>query len=173
MSAGIACERPDWLKDFRDYTSADLSPQWIAERLAGINRFGNRSPVPWSVARHSVLVAEMLPPEATKTQRLFALTHDCHEIFTGDLQRPAFKLVQLALSAYQREIDDHILPLMEVFAIESDRRFVHDFDIAAGELEIRLLGRPAVHWPQYAAFNMRRNDASLWVDMWVAITAFG
>ena len=172
MSAGM-CERPAWLKEYWEFTADDLSPQWVADRLAGINRFGNRSPVPWSVARHSVLVAELLPLEATKTQRLFAMTHDCHEIFTGDLQRPAFKLVEQALSAYQREIDDHVLPLMKVCPSPFDRGYVHEFDIAAGDLEIRMLGCSAVHWPKYAAFDLRRNDASLWVDMWIAIQVFG
>jgi hypothetical protein len=157
-------KRPDWLKPFNEYTADDLTGDYLGRCLAGINRFGNRSPVPWSVARHSVLVARLMPAETPVHVKLYALCHDVHEIFSGDIQRPAFERVRLAMSDYQREIDDHVLPLMGLNPTEEEREYVHKFDIEAGEMEVEYLGRPVPFWPRIYPFNLRLNDATMWSE---------
>lgn len=56
----------------------------IAESLAKICRFNGHSRYFYSVAQHSVIVADMLIPE----YRLHGLLHDAHEAFIGDMTAP-------------------------------------------------------------------------------------
>lgn len=56
----------------------------IAESLAKICRFGGHARHHYSVAQHSVLVADLLPPAL----RAYGLLHDAHEAFLGDVTRP-------------------------------------------------------------------------------------
>ena len=67
--------------DFRD----------IAEGLAKACRFAGQIPVFYSVAQHSVMVAEMLPVEA----RPYGLIHDAHEAFVGDLISPVKEVLAI------------------------------------------------------------------------------
>lgn len=67
-----------------DPSPADVSFRDIAEGLAKACRFAGQIPVFYSVAQHSVVVAEMLPPEA----RPYGLLHDGHEAFVGDMISP-------------------------------------------------------------------------------------
>ena len=63
----------------------------IAESLAKICRFGGHTRLHYSVAQHSVLVADLLPPAL----RAYGLLHDAHEAFLGDITRP----MRMALAA--------------------------------------------------------------------------
>lgn len=67
----------------------DMTAAAIADTLAKQNRYGGRTPEPWSVAAHSVLVEYLCPPE----YRPWALLHDAHEIFLGDFMPPAIDLI--------------------------------------------------------------------------------
>jgi hypothetical protein len=75
--------------DLADLRRADVSAEALGEALAKINRFGGRTPEPWSVAAHSVLVEALCPPEI----RPWALLHDAHKAFLGDLTDPAVELL--------------------------------------------------------------------------------
>ncbi|MDN3711950.1 DUF2312 domain-containing protein [Paracoccus cavernae] len=57
--------------------------------MAKINRFSGRTPQPWPVASHSVLVERLVAPELGP----WALLHDAHEVFLGDLTMPAVELI--------------------------------------------------------------------------------
>jgi 5'-deoxynucleotidase YfbR-like HD superfamily hydrolase len=76
-----------WAHESRpgDFDIAD-----IARGLAHINRFNGRIRFDhYSVAQHSLLVADLLPPEL----KLFGLMHDAAEAFLGDLITPVKRLV--------------------------------------------------------------------------------
>jgi len=73
----------------------NLTAGIIGETLAKVNRFGGRTPEPWSVAAHSVLVEHLSPPEL----RPWALLHDAHEAFLGDLMTPSVEFVGLCGAA--------------------------------------------------------------------------
>jgi len=68
----------------------------IAEHLSKINRFRGATIAPYSVAQHSVIVADHLPPE----MRVYGLLHDAHEAYIGDVSAPTeAALVLLGMTA--------------------------------------------------------------------------
>lgn len=75
--------------DLTDLRPSDLDAFTIADTLAKLNRFGGRTPEPWSVAEHSVLVERLCPPDLAP----WALLHDAHEVILGDMTQPAVELL--------------------------------------------------------------------------------
>jgi hypothetical protein len=86
---------PFWTRsgtiDLENLTPENLTAEVIGDTLAKINRFGGRTNRPWSVAAHSVLVEYLAPPEL----RPWAILHDAHEIFIGDLTEPGVEFLCL------------------------------------------------------------------------------
>ena len=72
---------------------AELTIEEVAHSLARINRYTGhtRTPLGYTVAQHSVLVAEHLPPEFA----FAGLVHDVHESILGDISSP----VKMAIAA--------------------------------------------------------------------------
>lgn len=68
----------------------DMTAFAIGDALAKINRFGGRTPHPWSVASHSLLVERLCSHDDL---RGWALLHDAHEVFLGDWTTPAVELL--------------------------------------------------------------------------------
>lgn len=67
-----------------------MTPTAIGDVIAKIPRFAGRTAEPYSVATHSVLVSRLcLRPE----DRAWALLHDAHEAFIGDLITPAVQFI--------------------------------------------------------------------------------
>ena len=77
------------LLDLNALPPTAFSAETVSECLAKINRYNGRTPEPWSVAAHSVLVAMLCRPE----HRALALLHDAHEAIIGDLVTPAAELI--------------------------------------------------------------------------------
>lgn len=75
--------------DLTDIKPRDIGAAPLADALAKINRFNGRTPQPWSVAAHSVLVSQLVSPAA----RGWALLHDAHEAFIGDITTPSLDLL--------------------------------------------------------------------------------
>jgi hypothetical protein len=73
----------------------EIAPQHVtgfllADALAKINRFGGRTANPWSVAAHCLLVEHLCQQVDLKP---WALLHDAHEAFIGDITTPALELI--------------------------------------------------------------------------------
>lgn len=60
----------------------------ISAALAKINRFAGRTPQPWSVAAHSLLVYEI------SGRKPWGLFHDAHETILGDATTPGMKFAE-------------------------------------------------------------------------------
>lgn len=85
---------PFWISggrtiDLLNIQPEDVSAELLADALAKLNRFSGRSPEPWSVAAHSVLVERLCPLELGP----WALLHDAHETIVGDMTTPAVELI--------------------------------------------------------------------------------
>lgn len=75
--------------DLLDIRPEDVSAETLANALAKLNRFSGRTCEPWPVSTHSVLVERLCQPELGP----WALLHDGHEIFLGDITTPAVDLI--------------------------------------------------------------------------------
>lgn len=60
----------------------------IAMHLSRIPRFNGATLRTWSVADHSLLVADLIGPEYEPELALAALLHDAHEAYVGDIIQP-------------------------------------------------------------------------------------
>jgi hypothetical protein len=81
----------DWFLTFSgvefwpiDPRPEEVNLQDVAHGLSRICRFGGHCRDWYSVAQHSVMVSEIVPPELA----LHGLFHDAEEAYTGDLIRP-------------------------------------------------------------------------------------
>ena len=74
----------------------------IAHALSNLCRFTGHTPVLYSVAQHSILVASYVVPE----HRLAALLHDASEAYLCDLARPMKRLPEFA---FYREAEDRAM----------------------------------------------------------------
>ncbi len=85
---------PFWIQTFtgRAFDLSNPMPQMvdvedIAHALAQINRYTGHAAWPYSVAQHSIMVAEIVAATAPGLA-LGALLHDAGEAYTGDLSSP-------------------------------------------------------------------------------------
>lgn len=128
----------------------------VAYHLAHINRFAGAAG-DYSVAEHSLLVADLLPPDLAP----YGLLHDAHEAYIGDITYPVRRAlcslgdpasggaVALAIEALTREVDYAVhaaarlpWPLPRQLAAQ-----VHKADRVALMTERRdLLGEPPAPW---------------------------
>lgn len=72
----------------------------IAHALASTCRFSGHTRVPYSVACHSMHVANLVPPE----HRLQALLHDAHEAYIGDVSTPMKMMLGDQFRAVERQV---------------------------------------------------------------------
>jgi len=137
-----------------------LSPKTIAHHLSTINRFTGAALRPYSVAEHSLLVAELLRDHfCLDVHAQFAgLMHDAHEAITGDQSTPSKSEIgpgwdlfedrfsdlvathfqyRTALICYQREI--RLADRMALF-IERQQLLPH----------LQPCGAPSTPWPVFA-----------------------
>jgi hypothetical protein len=141
------------LLDLRRPRAADISILDIAHSLALINRYTGHTSRPYSVAEHSLLVAELMQREygvRDPAALLAGLLHDAAEAYTGDLGSPMKHLLGWKWA-------DDVTPLEAMVAdrfgvLEQTRAWasiIKRCDLMALAMERRDLlppGGPA--WPQ-------------------------
>jgi hypothetical protein len=140
----------------------------IAIALAGIPRYNRQSRMPWTVAEHSVLVAdevrrqfaiaEHIDPEdraralhAARFAPIYALLHDAHEAYTGDLIAPLKHLIGAEtdlLECIERGLDLAIYAALELKPpSKAIRALIREHDLRALMTERRdLCSIPPMSW---------------------------
>lgn len=99
--------------DLAALTDGDMTAAIIGDTLAKLPRYNGRTGWPWSVAAHSLLVEYLAPPEL----KGWALLHDAHEAFLGDITSPAVELlVQVGGTAVEAAIETAKLRLDQAIA---------------------------------------------------------
>lgn len=155
--------------------------QDIAHQLALINRFHGATHRPYSVAEHSLLVAEIgRRAGAAPIAQLAALMHDAHETYTNDLASPAKRAVNLegmtfhgsraAWSSFERE---HANAVMRAFglvtAYQAHRADIQRWDLIAMATERRdLTAWNAERHAPWAVLRDGQADAiepADWIDL--------
>jgi uncharacterized protein len=125
----------------------------IACSLAQTNRFTGHASRPYSVAEHSLLVADLASVAGhSVVVQLACLMHDAHEAYTGDQSSPAKRAIGLPWVAFERQQADHVRrSLGLITAFQSHHDVIHRFDMVALATERRDLTpwRPGRHrtWP--------------------------
>lgn len=105
----------------------------IAWSLAQINRFTGHAMRPYSVAEHSLFVAELAARDGkTAFVQLACLLHDAHEAFTNDLSTPAKNAVGLSWGRFETLQADHVRRFLGVHeAFRQHGGLINHFDLQA------------------------------------------
>lgn len=128
----------------------DVFPADIAHALARICRFAGHVVEFCSVAQHSVLVSELVPPHLA----LHGLLHDAAEAYVGDLISPmkwalrdrSQSLGGSAFDQIERGVERAILQRFDLQELpEDDSAIVKHADLRALATERRDLLRPSAH----------------------------
>lgn len=120
--------------DFANIESQYIDFDAIGHSLSQTNRFVGRTPTPYSVAQHSLLVAHLC---VTPRGKFHALLHDASESFMGDVPGPLKKI----LPDY-REIEAKVMKRIFAFAMfdpRSSEKEVNEFDTIALCIEVAAL----------------------------------
>lgn len=128
--------RQDWLKDPADYAAP---VEQLALWMARLIRFQGRSPVPMSVACHSMIVMKLLPENRTTAAARLALLHDAHECYASDVPRPVKQRLGFELDNITNEIDAILFPRYRLTFTEEDRKQVEAADHMANRIECETL----------------------------------
>lgn len=128
---------PHSLVDLAAFTPDQVNFQEVARCLSGIRRFNGS--VPFSVAQHSLAVASLVSDKA----RPWALLHDAHEAYTGDIPGPVKAMIRSMGPEIGRDFDlmfnklDYAIceaagivnswadPLVKEEVHEADKRILH------------------------------------------------
>ncbi len=117
--------------DYKDFKEEDVCIEDIAHSLSMICRFGGHIPRHYSVAEHSILVAQLVPDEF----KLAALLHDATEAYVGDMVAPLKRIENMRPYRY---MEDMIGGFIESkFDVELEHEVIHKADIQALYIEAR------------------------------------
>lgn len=146
----------------------------IAWSLAQINRFTGHAIRPYSVAEHSMFVAEIAERDGkTPLVQLACLLHDAHEAFTNDLSSPAKNAVGLQWGRFEALQADRVRRFLGVNeAFRQHANMINYFDLHALATErLQLTNYNARHhaaWPVIDTFG-----AEIQPCRWANLTSNG
>lgn len=113
----------------------------VAQALAQINRFTGHCHRPYSVAEHSLLVADLAKREGrSATLQLACLMHDAHEAYSSDMSSPAKNAIGLSWGVFETRQADIVrrqFGLLTTFT--AYRQLIGHYDLVALATERRDL----------------------------------
>jgi uncharacterized protein len=120
----------------------------IARALGNLCRFGGHCRTFYSVAQHSVIVAQLVEDRGGDTEDVFAaLMHDAAEAYLGDMPHPLKH--RSALGAAFKEAEEHLeAAIRRRFAIKADVPEIKRADRALLATERRAFSAERWHWPE-------------------------
>lgn len=133
------------LMDLANPKVSDINIYDIALALSCINRFNGHTKWPYSVAEHSVWVADNLHPEIA----IYGLLHDAHEAYIGDITTPVAELIgKEIVEHYKNKIQ---LIIYEAFKLKklcpTNQRLVKEQDFISLFVEKRDIMLHDIKWP--------------------------
>lgn len=116
----------------------------IVVHLGRTRRFGGFGSQEWTVLHHSMLVALLWQAAGYPVEKLvYALLHDAHEAYTGDIPRPVKRRMGTAVHDLEGHIDQSIRGRVGLhMPTEADRKYIKLCDAAALLIEAHLFGPP-------------------------------
>jgi len=139
----------------------------IAHALSQINRFTGHACRPYSVAEHSLLVADIAHALGTsKLGELCALMHDAHECITGDIASPIKQVLGTTWAEFEAMHENHLrMHYGLTMAYKAHGATIKQCDLIALATERRdlLPFDPLEHdpWPTLDTFGQRVHP---WAD---------
>ena len=131
--------RPAWLLPPIDQLT-EFPAGKIADQLSRLERYAGSCPHFYSVARHSLLVMDLLPDDPDL--RMLGLIHDAHECWIGDVLLPVKKRIGFAIDELASEYDQILWGLLGLSPCPATLQLIEQIDRRACELEMQLLGLP-------------------------------
>lgn len=175
-------------RDFHLSGAASLGNQIdlhdIAHALAQINRYTGHTSRPYSVAEHSLLVADIAAHHgATPMLQFGALMHDAHEAYTGDVSSPVKWALGNAWASFEGGIErtvrrhfkldgvfasqGHLIKHYDLVALATERRDLTAFDAERNAAWPVLQGVQPWHMADLND-NAGMLDWTVWRDLFVA-----
>lgn len=138
----------------------------ISHSLAQLARFTGHARRPYSVAEHSLLVAEIMERHCTSDPHalLAALMHDAHEAYSGDMHSPGKAALGAAWGAFEGHLQSRVrsaFALHGTFGVWRDLIHLADLQALATERHQLLPTLPA-HRPWPAIDGI---EPLAWVDL--------
>ena len=120
----------------------------IAYALARIPRWNGNTTEYWTVADHSIWVAQHLREQgASREMQLAGLLHDAHEAYVSDIPWPVKALFREVLDPVTERIDRVIEKVFGLPAKILRSPDIHSADMIAAATERRHLLKENPHWP--------------------------
>lgn len=152
----------------------------VAQALAQINRYTGHCHRPYSVAEHSLLVADLARRNGKSTLvQLACLMHDAHESTAGDMSTPAKHAIGLAWANFEHRQADilrrqfglvtaftvyrDLVNLYDLIALATERRDLTNYD-ATRNRPWPVLDTPGAEVAPVASINL--NDLARTTRPW-------
>lgn len=123
----------------------------IAKALSHIPRFGGHTSQFYSVARHAVLVMDLVIAEGCPSLALAALHHDSHEAYVGDIPSPLKELLDVKFQVLVQRLDFVIASSVGCWSKDFKHPVVKEADALAMRLEASAFKKSrglGEHWGQ-------------------------
>jgi hypothetical protein len=143
--------------DFTNIWSNEVEITDIAKGLSNVCRFAGQCNHFYSVAEHSVLVADIAEEAGASSQRVFAaLMHDASEALLGDITSPLksmlpeYAVIEAEVQRYLMDrlapcavVDENVIKMSDLVALAVEQRdIMHNSDVWGALLHV--YGVPAV-----------------------------
>jgi len=136
--------------DYENITNNEVDINDIAHALSNICRFNGHCSERYSVAEHSILVANEIRKidKDNYDLRLKALLHDATETYMPDVPRPlkVFWSTKMDLRLFEDNIEDHILSQFGLKLTKEDKTIIKLYDNAMLRAERNVFFQKKILW---------------------------